>query len=61
VREVEEAERPKVVNLDVLVERSGRANEFSRYLVLIKDHVFDLDKTGFQISQNCAGLLTVSN
>lgn len=56
-RETEEIEYPTVINLDSLVARAGKDNEVSRYVVLIKNDAFNLDKNGYKLTKECAALL----
>lgn len=53
-----EVENPKVIHLESLVKRSGEENEISRYLMMIQGRVFDLDQSGFKITESCEALLS---
>jgi hypothetical protein len=60
-RDTEQIEKPKVINLGSLADRAGKDKEVSRYMLLIKDDAFDLDKNGFKITKTCAALLSPSS
>lgn len=52
---------PKVVSIDLLTERTKKAGEISKYVILVNDSTFIADKDGYRIITGCATALNNSN